>query len=147
MKKIPLYDLKKIGSFIPVVGDGEALAGPMSAVQAIRTMIADEARENVVVLALNARRTITGAQVVSSGTLTQGLAHPREIFRMAIQLNAAAIIVGHNHPSGDPSPSPDDHALTRRLRESAEILGIPLVDHVIVGQDSFYSYAEHGWPR
>jgi DNA repair protein RadC len=109
-------------------------------------MIADNGTESVVVLALNARRAVIGAQVVSTGTLTQSLAHPREIFRMAIQLNAAAIVVGHNHPSGDPAPSPDDHALTRRLREAAEILGIPLVDHVIVADaGACYSYAEHAW--
>jgi DNA repair protein RadC len=55
------------------------------------------------------------------------------------------VVVGHNHPSGDPAPSPDDHALTRRLREAAEILGIPLVDHVIVGREAFHSYADTGW--
>ena len=147
MKRIPKYDIVKTGFITPLVGEGEPLTGPQKTVEILRTMIVDEARENVAVLALNSRRVVIGAQIVSTGTLTQSLAHPREVFRMAIQLNAAAIVVGHNHPSGDPTPSPDDQALTRRLREAAEILGIPLVDHVIVAENETYSYAAHGWNR
>jgi DNA repair protein RadC len=75
------------------------------------------------------------------------LAHPREIFRTAIKLGAAAIVVGHNHPSGDPAPSPDDDRLTSQLRQAAEVLGIPLVDHVIMGERGTFSYAQQGWPR
>ena len=135
----------KTGSIVPVFGDGEPIKGPAGAVDVLRALIGNEGLENVAVLALNARRTVIGAQVVSTGTLTQSLAHPREVFRMAIQLNAAAIVIGHNHPSGDSAPSPDDHALTRRLRECAEILGIPMIDHVIIGDGSQYSYAENGW--
>lgn len=145
MKRIPLYDIKKVGNMDPVVGEGTPVNGPAKAAEVLKAMIKDEGRESVVVLAMNARRTIIGAQVVSTGTLTQSVAHPREVFRMAIQLGAAAIVVGHNHPSGDPTPSPDDHALTRRLREAAEILGIPLVDHIIVAENGTHSYAETNW--
>lgn len=122
------------------------LRGPGGAWEALRGLLAGCRQEQVAVLALDTRRRILATEVVSQGTLTQSLAHPREIFRTAIKLGAAAVVVGHNHPSGDPSPSPDDHALTRRLREAAEILGIPLVDHLIVGDDAFHSYAESGWP-
>jgi DNA repair protein RadC len=127
-------------------GREAALRGPGAAWEALRGLLAGCRQEQVAVLALDTRRRILATEVVSQGTLTQSLAHPREIFRTAIKLGAAAVVVGHNHPSGDPSPSPDDHALTRRLREAAEILGIPLVDHLIVGEKTFHSYAESGWP-
>jgi len=129
------------------VGEGPraALAGPSAAVAVLRPLLLGLREEHVAVLALDARRRVLASEVVSQGTLTQSLAHPREIFRTAIKLGAAALVVGHNHPSGDPAPSPDDHALTRRLREAADILGIPLVDHIIVAQESCFSYAEKGW--
>lgn len=122
-----------------------ALNGSQAAYEAFRGLFGDRLREQVAVLALDTRRRVQAREVVSQGTLTQSLAHPREIFRTAIKLGAAAVVVGHNHPSGDPSPSPDDHTLTRRLREAADILGIALVDHVIVGQGRFHSYADAGW--
>ena len=122
-----------------------ALTGPGAAVAALRPLLQGRREEHVAVLALDARRRVMAEELISQGTLTQSLAHPREIFRTAIKLGAAAIVVGHNHPSGDPQPSADDHGLTRRLREAAEILGIPLVDHIIVVQDACFSYAESGW--
>lgn len=122
-----------------------ALKGPAGALATLRPLLQGRREEHVAVLALDARRRVLAAELVSQGTLTQSLAHPREIFRTAIKLGAAAIVVGHNHPSGDPTPSPDDHALTRRLRDAAELLGIPLVDHIIVAQEECFSYAESGW--
>jgi DNA repair protein RadC len=122
------------------------LAGPGASVAALRGLLDGRAQEHFAVLALDARRRILAAELVSRGTLTQAMAHPREVFRSAIKLGAAAVVVGHNHPSGDPAPSPDDHAVTRRLRQAAELLGVPLLDHVIVGQGRHYSYAEAGWP-
>ncbi len=91
------------------------------------------------VLALNARKQVVALETVSKGTLTQTLVHPREVFRFAIQHNAAAVLVGHNHPSGDPSPSAEDVVLTRRLREAGSLLGIELVDHVIVATGGYRS--------
>ncbi|MGH7442259.1 MAG: RadC family protein [bacterium] len=122
-----------------------ALRGPRAAYEALLPLFVNSGREQVVVLALDSRRRVRASEVVSQGTLTQSLAHPREVFRTAVKLGAAALVVGHNHPSGDPSPSQDDHAMTRRMREAAEVLGIPLVDHVIVGDGRFHSYADTGW--
>jgi DNA repair protein RadC len=122
------------------------LDGPKAACDEIRALLGGLPQEHVAVIALDARRKILAREWVSQGTLTQSLAHPREIFRAAVKLSAAAVVVGHNHPSGDPSPSPDDFALTRRLREAAEILGIPLLDHVIVTASGGYSFAQEGWP-
>ena len=82
------------------------------------------------------------AVAVSSGTLTTSLVHPREVFRAAVREAAACVIVAHNHPSGDPEPSPEDLEVTRRLRAAGELLGIPLQDHVILGERSFVSLRE-----
>jgi len=122
------------------------LRGPEAAAEALRGLLDGRLQEHVAVLALDARRRVVAAELVSQGTLTQSLAHPREVFRSAIKLGAAAVVVGHNHPSGDPAPSPDDHALTRRLRQAAELLGIPLLDHLIVADGASFSYAQQGWP-
>ncbi|HXC63768.1 MAG TPA: DNA repair protein RadC [bacterium] len=124
----------------------EALAGPQAVVEALKPLLSGRREEHIAVLALDARRRILAAQLISQGCLTSAMAHPREVFRAAVKLGAAAIVVGHNHPSGDPRPSPEDHALTRRLREAAEVLGIPLLDHVIVGEGRAFSYAECAWP-
>jgi len=124
-----------------------ALEGSKAALEALKPLLWGRQQEHLAVLALDARRRVLAAQLVSQGTLTQALAHPREIFRTAIKLGAAAIVVGHNHPSGDPAPSPDDDRLTSQLRQAAEVLGIPLVDHVIMGERGTFSYAQQGWPR
>ena len=81
---------------------------------------------------------------ISEGTLTASLVHPREVFRCAIREAAAALILVHNHPSGDPEPSPEDTTLTGRLRAAGELLGIRILDHVVVGQRSWASFAERG---
>src|SRR5262249_22251546 len=91
-----------------------------------------------------ARLHVTAAVVVAVGTLTQCIVHPRDIFREAIARNAASIILVHVHPSGDPSPSFEDDRLTERVGLAAEIVGIPPVDHIVVGDDTHYSYAESG---
>ncbi|HWF62696.1 MAG TPA: JAB domain-containing protein [Nitrospira sp.] len=70
----------------------------------------------------------------------------REVFKPAILLNACAIIAVHNHPSGDPTPSPEDRTLTTRLRDAGDLLGIRLFDHLILGDDRLYSFADQGWP-
>lgn len=90
-------------------------------------------RENMVVLMLNTKLHVTAHSIVSIGTLNETLCHPREVFRPAVALNACAIYVMHNHPSGDPSPSAADFQITRRLKEGAHILGITLIDHIVVG--------------
>lgn len=82
---------------------------------------------------LNGKHKVAGFAEVSRGTLTASLVHPREVFAPAIREFAAAVIVVHNHPSGDPEPSAEDLAVTERLRQAGEVLGIPLLDHVVIG--------------
>ncbi|MCK5736037.1 MAG: JAB domain-containing protein, partial [Spirochaetaceae bacterium] len=83
-------------------------------------------------------------RVISRGILDRTLVHPREVFVDPLSDRAAAIVCGHNHPSGICDPSPEDRELTRRLKESGELLGIPLLDHVIFTHSSYYSFLEKG---
>ncbi len=92
---------------------------------------------------LNGKNDVLGFNVASTGSLTAALVHPREIFKPAILANAAALILVHNHPSGDPDPSPEDRAITSRLKEAGEIVGIRVLDHVVIGDDDrFRSFAD-----
>ena len=102
------------------------------------------AQECFCVLTLNIRNHLIRKHLVSLGTLNQSLVHPREVFRPAIQDGAAGIIIAHNHPSGDPSPSTDDIAITRKLIEAGGVLDIEVLDHVIIGGDTCFSIREHG---
>jgi len=90
-------------------------------------------------LLLDGKQRLQRLVPVTTGTLTASLVHPREVYRAAIREAAAALIVAHNHPSGDPEPSAEDLAVTERLREAGEVLGIPLQDHVILGEGGFVS--------
>ena len=81
---------------------------------------------------------------ISKGTLNGSLAHPREIFFTAVQVRAAALICVHNHPSGDPEPSPEDLKVTKRLVEGGKILGIRLLDHIVIGDQRYFSFADQG---
>ena len=101
-------------------------------------------RECFAVLLLDGKHRVTGFHMVSVGCLQGTPVHPREVFKAAIVGNAAALIVVHNHPSGDPTPSADDHAITERLRACGEMLGVPLLDHVIVAADGYWSLMDGG---
>ena len=111
----------------------------------------DPEQEHFCVIALDRKNKPKGVSVVSSGTASSCLVHPREVFRYAILQNASAVIVFHNHPSGDPAPSRADIQVTRQLRESAKIIGIDLLEHLIIGDllddpqnVGFYSFNEAG---
>jgi DNA repair protein RadC len=99
-------------------------------------------REMFVALLLDGKNQVLGFNVVSVGSLTAALVHPREVFKPAILANAAALILVHNHPSGDPEPSAEDKAITERLRHAADIVGIRIVDHVVIGDGIFRSFAD-----
>ena len=105
----------------------------------------DCAREEFLVLCLDAKNDPIGWHVVSTGTLTHALVHPREVFQAAILMNAAAVVIAHNHPSGDPTPSQEDRMLTTRLVSAGHLLGIRVLDHVVVGDGRYVSFADQGW--
>lgn len=110
----------------------------------LRPRFRAEKREHFLVLPLSAKNEVLMVADVSVGTLTNALVHPREVFESPIRCGAAHIILAHNHPSGDPAPSAEDHRLTRVLKDAGALLGIPVTDHVIIGGEDFFSFAEEG---
>ena len=99
-------------------------------------------REQFIAVCLNSKNKILCINTVSTGSLNSSVVHPREVFKAAILSNAAAIIVAHNHPSGNPIPSEEDKILTKSLFSAGKVLGIPVLDHLVIG-DYYYSFKEH----
>lgn len=120
------------------------LSDSRSAATALRPLFDGLDREQFAVCCLDAKHAIIGVNIVSTGTLTLSLVHPREVFKPAILMNACALIGVHNHPSGDPTPSAEDRTLTKRLKDAADLLGISLLDHLILGEERVYSFADQG---
>lgn len=101
-------------------------------------------REHFVGFYLNARHQLLARTMISVGSLSASIVHPREVFVPAVAGSAAGVIVAHNHPSGDPEPSPEDLAVTRRLREAGDLLGIELLDHLVVAERGYVSLKARG---
>ncbi len=104
----------------------------------------EEPREVLIAMYLDNKHRALGIEEVSKGTLTASLCEPRAILQGAILANAAALILVHDHPSGNPEPSPEDIAVTKNLKQLTDIVPIRLLDHVIIGRKSYYSLADHG---
>ncbi len=104
----------------------------------------DRDKEHFWIIGLNSQNKIKYIDLVHLGALNQCVCQPMEIYRMAVLRGVASVIVVHNHPSGNPAPSSQDRAATKKLMESGEILGIKFIDHVILGRDEFYSFADSG---
>lgn len=101
-------------------------------------------KEHFVCLFLNTKNHIIAQETLSVGSLNASIVHPREVFRAAIKCSSASIVCVHNHPSGDPSPSPEDIRITERLCRAGEIVGIDVLDHIVIGDGSFVSLKEQG---
>jgi DNA repair protein RadC len=101
-------------------------------------------KEHFVCLFLNTKNHVIGQETLSMGSLNASIVHPREVFRAAIKRSSASIVCVHNHPSGDPAPSPEDVEITMRLVEAGEIIGIDVLDHIIIGDQHFISLKEQG---
>jgi len=136
--QVPGELVREIGGLL-----GKDVSDPHIAAGLVRELVREPAKECFWALALDARNRLRNVQEVSVGSLVTTLAHPREVFERALRAKAAAIIVTHNHPSGDPTPSEDDVRLTRRLVEAGKILGIAVVDHIIIAGDRHYSFRSH----
>lgn len=104
----------------------------------------DRRKEYFLVLLLDGKNRIIRRVQISEGSLNQSIVHPREVFNPAVRESAAAVILVHNHPTGDPAPSSEDLAITRRLKEAGEIMGIKVLDHIIVGDGDYVSFSERG---
>lgn len=122
--------------------DQHRIGSSASAAPLLRAVLGDRPTEAVAVLHVTAKNRVTGYEIVSVGGVRHSMVDVASVFRGAIVGAAAAIIVGHNHPSGSPEPSEDDDVITRRLREVGKALDVPMLDHIIVGDLSHYSYLD-----
>src|SRR2546422_5543379 len=104
----------------------------------------DADKEHFLLLALNNKNRINGYKVISTGTLTATLIRPGDVYAAALDLRSAAVVFVHNHPSGDQMPSQENQDITRRLKECGEMLAIRVLDHIILGADSYYSFSDRG---
>jgi len=134
-KRIAFADTLERGS-ISAPEDGAALLMPR---------LRYETNEHFVIVLLNAKNKVMLVEQISEGSLNSSVVHPREVFSPAVLHHAAAILVGHNHPSGDPTPSKEDRSLTDILVQTGVIMGIPLLDHIVIGDGKYFSFKEHGY--
>lgn len=121
----------------------EPVTKPKDIFHLVKELVGDTDREYFLVIHVDVKNKPTSIEIAFIGTLTEASVHPREIFKSAILTNANQIIISHTHPSGSAEPSYEDRVLTKRLKEAAELIGIPIMDHIIVGDD-YYSFVENG---
>lgn len=125
-------------------GDGDRVRGPADVHRRLGSLLRDLPQEEFHALLLNAQHRVLRTVLITRGILDASLIHPREVFRPAVTEGAAAIILVHNHPSGDPTPSVEDRAVTRQLARAGRTLGIPVLDHVVVGDGCYRALGEDG---
>ena len=144
MENVQIVSIKMVKEKNLEYGDTQ-ISSPKDCANIFKKFIGDYDREALVVLTLDTKNKINSITVASLGSVNSSIVHPREIFKTAILSNAASIIISHNHPSGDPTPSKEDISITTRLKECGRILGIELLDHVIIGEyDKYLSFKEKG---
>ena len=124
---------------------GQAFASSAAVYEAFQGRMRHLPCEQFWIVLLDAKNRVIREHLVSQGTLTGSLVHPREVFRVAIRAAAAALVAVHNHPSGDPEPSIEDQELTRRLSAVGELVGIRVADHIAIGDGGYVSFLEPGW--
>ena len=142
-KRINVVSIKMVRES-SILYDIRRIQAPKDAVELGKRFLEESDREQLLVCCLDAKNQPTAINVVSVGNLNSSIVHPREVFKPAILSNSASIILFHNHPSGDPTPSKEDTNITERLKESGKILGIELIDHIIIGDNSYCSLKEKG---
>jgi DNA repair protein RadC len=136
------YRLRRLHGWTLPLGP---LQTPKEAAQILDSLLRDEVVEVGGLLCLSTRHHILAYHEVSRGTVDATILHPRDVFKVALLANASCVILGHNHPSGDVTPSPDDVALTVRVAAAGVVMGIDLADHVIVSADGkYFSFKESG---
>ena len=122
----------------------EVIHGPEDVAHFAMPYFRQEQKEHFAILMLNTKNHILGLQDISVGSLTASVVHPREVFETAILHHSAAIILLHNHPSGDPTPSDEDISVTKRLVKAGEVMDVQVLDHIILGDGKFASMKEKG---
>jgi DNA repair protein RadC len=141
--RVPIYRVTLVRES-SITAPAPRLRGAQQAAALLRQYLGPVDREHFMVILLDRKNAPIGLNTVSIGSLTASVVHMREVFKPAIVANAAALMCCHNHPSNDPTPSREDRALTQRLVEAGKLLGIPLIDHIILGDGStvYFSFAE-----
>lgn len=142
--RVPVVKIQMVRERTMPYEESALISSPDEAAQLMRAYLGDADREHFVVLMLNTKHRVNAIHTVSVGSISATIVHPREVLKVAILSNAAAIVVGHNHPSGDPKPSEEDLSITQRLVQACRIIGIELLDHVVVGNDRHISFRERG---
>ncbi|MGA7826962.1 MAG: DNA repair protein RadC [Geobacteraceae bacterium] len=122
----------------------ERFTSPEQIFQHFHYSFRDRCKEYFVVLLLDGKNRIIREVQISEGSLNQSIVHPREVFNPAVRDSAAAVILIHNHPSGDPTPSREDREITRRLKEAGELMGVTVLDHIIIGDGRYLSFTSQG---
>ena len=120
------------------------MASPEVSADFLRKVIPDNVREHFLAIYLSGSHQVAGFSVVAVGTANSCPVHAREVFQAAVMLGAVAVIVAHNHPSGNVTPSNEDLLVIERLRDAGNIIGIKLLDHLVLTEDNYYSFNEHG---
>ena len=127
-----------------IVSDRKTVHSPEDVQQILQGYFAEVPCEHFLAVMLDTKNHVLAVSTISVGSLNASIVHPRELFQRAILANAASLILAHNHPSGDPTPSPEDMELTRKLTAAGKLLDIPILDHVILGEGRFVSLKEQG---
>ena len=122
----------------------DVIKKPEQVFEVVKNFLGEVDREHLIVIVLDVKNKINSISVASVGTLNSSIVHPREVFKTAILANGVSIILAHNHPSGDTSPSKDDINITTRIKECGLLMGIELLDHVILGDEKFISLKNEG---
>lgn len=144
--RVRIIEIEQVPS--AVAESSPAAKRPGDVFHILQPLIGNKDREHLVAVHLDARHRAVSIEVVSKGTLTMSPVHPREVFKGALLANAAAVIVAHNHPSGDTSASAEDLEVLKRLHGAGNMIGIPLLDFLVLTQDAFWSARESdSWPR
>jgi DNA repair protein RadC len=142
--QVLLHASLELGRRLTDVDGGRRVLSHAADVHAVARDLELARREHFVAFLLDARNRVLARETISIGTLSASLVHPREVFGPAIECRAASVIVVHNHPSGDPEPSADDLALTRRLVQAGTLIGIEVLDHLVIGYGSYVSLKSRG---
>ena len=144
MRFIPRFDVRLVRDGRVATMEPTIIRRPEDTLPVLEAELSELGYEKFIALALNTKNHVTAVLPVSSGSLNASIVHPRELFQRAILANCASLILAHNHPSGDPAPSPEDIALTRKLIEAGLLLDIPVLDHIVLGYGRFVSFKERG---
>ncbi|MDR0922622.1 MAG: DNA repair protein RadC [Lactobacillales bacterium] len=145
-KSIELKAVIEFGRRIQLANQefGEKVCSSYSLGQRLIQELKDYPQEHFIAIFLNTKNQIIRQKTLFVGSLNHSIAHPREIYRDAVKFSAASIIVAHNHPSGNREPSKNDYAITKKIAEAGEAVGIPLLDHLVIGKESYFSMREEG---